>query len=120
GAFSYTNDASLLLPSNAWTGNYRVAARNTWSGYPGLYAVTAAQDNTMVTLGPSATGGNIKSGAGVAANGTGTITLNKGDVLQVLSNGNGLTNDPSDVTGTLVTASLPVQVIGGHECTDVP
>ena len=29
--FSYTNDASVLLPTNAWTGNYRVVSRNHWN-----------------------------------------------------------------------------------------
>ena len=90
GSFTYTNDASLLLPVNAWTGTYRVMSRNQWrftssTSYPGLYAVTASQDNTTVTLTPSATGGNVSAGAGVAANGTGTVTLNEGDVLQVMT-----------------------------------
>jgi hypothetical protein len=120
GANSFTNDASLLLPSNAWTGNYRVAARNSWQGYSGFYAVVASQNATVVTLTPSATGGSVKAGGGVAANGTGTITLNKGDVLEVLSGANGAQLDPSDLTGTLVTASKPVQVLGGHDCTFIP
>ena len=85
--FTYTNDASLLLPTNTWTGNYMVVARNDWSGYPGLYAVVAKEDDTQVTLLPSATGGSVTAGAGVAANGTGTVTLNEGDVLQVTSVG---------------------------------
>lgn len=85
---SYTNDASLLLPSNAWTGNYRVVARNTWlfvSGginYPGFYAVTALRDGTTVTLSPSVTGGAIIAGGGIASNGQGTVILNE-DLDQV-------------------------------------
>ncbi|MFH2009334.1 MAG: hypothetical protein ABI333_22275 [bacterium] len=120
GGFSYTNDAALLLPVNTWTGNYMVASRNVWSGYPGLYAVTASEDNTVVTLTPSATGGIVRAGAGVAANGTGSVTLNQGDVLQVLANAGGGAPDVSDPTGTLITADKPVQVIGGHECVDIP
>ena len=27
GCFSFSNDASLLLPSSAWTGNYRVTGQ---------------------------------------------------------------------------------------------
>jgi hypothetical protein len=124
-SFTYTNDASLLLPVNAWTGNYRVVSRNSWrftstTNYPGLYAVTASEDNTSVTLTPSATGGNVQAGAGVASNGTGTVTLNAGDVLQVFTNPSGGFPDASDLTGTLVTATKPVQVIGGHTCTNVP
>ena len=124
GYFSYTNDASLLEPVNAWTGNYMVASYGHWvyNGFsvPGLYAVTASQDGTSVTLGPSATGKIVQGGGGVSSTGTGTITLNKGDVLQVMTRAGGGSPDVSDLTGTTITASKPVQLIGGHDCTDVP
>jgi hypothetical protein len=95
-----------------------VAARNTWTdyGYPGFYAVVASEDATSVTLAPGPTGGVVLAGGGVPANGVATVTLNRGSVLQVLSGGT-LAND---VTGTIVTATKPIQVIGGHDCTDVP
>jgi hypothetical protein len=122
---SYSNDASLLLPTNAWTGNYRVAARNSWTyqgvqAYPGFYAVTALADNTTVTLSPSATGGSIIVGGGVPANGAGTVLMNEGDVLQVMSTVAFVNPDPNDVTGTLIAADRPVQVIGGSKCTFIP
>jgi len=78
--------------------------------------VTASQDNTKVTLSPSATGKLVQAGGGVAANGTGVVMLNSGDVLEVISQ----TAGNADVTGTLVTADKPVQVIGGHKCTNIP
>ncbi|MFZ6185686.1 IgGFc-binding protein [Nannocystis pusilla] len=114
-----TNDASLLLPVNTWTGNYLVAAWPTWTftpgtNYPGFYAVVANQDNTKVTLTPSTTGKIVQAGGGVAANGTGVVTLNADDVLQVMSGVGG------DLTGTIVSADKPVQVFGGQECTNVP
>ncbi|MBK8264515.1 MAG: IgGFc-binding protein [Nannocystis sp.] len=115
---THTNDASLLLPTNTWTGNYVVAAWPTWpfggNAVPGLYSVVARFDGTTVTLKPSGTGGIVKPGGGVAADGKGVISLNEGDVLQVLSNYNG------DVTGTIIAADKPVQVFGGHKCTNVP
>ncbi len=109
-----SNDASLLLPATAWTGNYVVAAWPHWLSYPGWYAVTAREDATTVVLAPSATGMKVQAGGGVTATGTGTVKLNRGDVLQVMTSAGG------DLTGTLVTADKPVQVLGGHECSDVP
>ncbi|MFH2004997.1 MAG: hypothetical protein ABI333_00290 [bacterium] len=116
GLYTYTNDAALLLPVNTWTGSYRVVSRWAWSGYPGLYAVTASEDNTTVVLTPSSTGGSVQAGFGVNANGTGTVVLHAGDVLQVMSS----SGSSVDLTGTLITADKPVQVIGGHVCTNIP
>lgn len=117
-AADVSNDASLLFPTNTWTGRYLVAA---WPSFyddkfhhPGLYAVVASHDDTAVTLVPSATGSTVQAGAGVAADGTGVVVLDRGDVLQVMSAQGG------DVTGTIVDADKPVQVFGGHKCTDLP
>jgi len=40
--------------------------------------------------------------------------MNEGDVLQVITASGG------ELTGSIVTADKPVQVMGGHECTQVP
>lgn len=111
-----SNDASLLLPVNAWTGDYVVASFPHFANnnYPGFYAVVARVDGTTVTLKPSATGNKVQAGGGVAADGTGQVMLNAGDVLQVASAAGG------DLTGTVVDADRPVQVIAGHKCTNVP
>jgi hypothetical protein len=123
GVFSFTNDASLLLPTHIWTGNYRVASRNHWningSFLPGFYAVVAKDDDTTVTVTPSSTGASVYAGAGIKANGTGEIKLNAGDVLEVFTKSTGQIPD-SDLTGTLVTADKPVSVFGGHKCVQVP
>ena len=111
-----SNDASLLLPVNAWTGDYLVASypHAAVNNYPGFYAVVARQDDTKVTLKPSATGGKVQAGGGVAADGTGEIVLMADDVLQVATAADG------DLTGTLIHADKPVQVFGGHKCSRVP
>jgi hypothetical protein len=128
GTYSYTNDASLLLPVNAMTGNYRVAGWGTWNAdvppldenidISGTIAIVGTAAGTTVTVTPPSSA--FQAGAGIAANG-GTVTLNAGDVLQIGTalNGSGgvYGTDPS---GTLVKASAPVEVFGGSDCTFIP
>jgi hypothetical protein len=121
GSFSYTNDASLLMPVNAWTGNYRVAARHHFYSTSGFLAVTAQAANTQVTITAPPGSHLVKAGiAGITTGDTGTVTMNDGDVIEIVTDGSYVANDPNDVTGTLVTATQPVQVIGGHQCVYVP
>jgi hypothetical protein len=56
----------------------------------------------------------VAAGAGVAADGTGEVTLGASDVLLVRSATGG------DLTGTIVLADKPVALIAGHPCTNVP
>ncbi len=114
---SYTNDASLLLPAPALTGDYTVL---TWASTPtdaALLAVTATQDNTVVQLIPQ---GQFAAGAGIDAAGKGSVTLGAGDVLEVLATHAAASGYGSDLSGTRVHASQPVQVIAGHSCANVP
>lgn len=121
GAYSYTNDASLLLPVNVWSGNYRVMARHHWAGTSGFLTVTASQDNTTVNVQKGPKSGIVKAGIpGIGTDGNGSVVLNRGDVFQLVTDGGGDLSDPNDVTGTLVTADKPVQALGGHQCTNVP
>ncbi len=140
--FSYTNDATILLPTPALTGNYLVLARQTFAqstfgiaSSPGFFAVVATEDGTTVDVTHSA---NIESGKGVDDAGPGTrasYRLDKGGVLEVVSKhatspcvnttkeGGGVYCDLGpdyDVTGTLVKADKPVAVFGGHSCSFVP
>jgi hypothetical protein len=126
GCFSYSNDASLLLPSTAMTGNYRVVGP---SGDASYFAVTATADNTTVRV-SLATGATILAGTGineVAPGGLGTYALNKGDVVEIFAkprtSPNPLlppTGPLPDFSGSLVTATSPVQVLTGSPCLTVP
>jgi hypothetical protein len=120
GCYSFTNDASLLLPSTAMTGNYRVTGHGGWTAATiGAYmAITATADNTTVSVHVSSTG-TISAGGGIpatAAGGTLSLTLNAGDVAELVGPG----TDAADLSGSLITASAPVQVITGLPCLDVP
>lgn len=125
--FSYSNDASLLLPSTAMTNNYRVMGQKGWSaqGFGPImgpsFAVTATQDGTVVTVKTSATS-QVLAGTGIpATNGVGTFTmsLNAGDVAEVV----GQIGDQNDFSGSLVTAqdgAHPIQLITSLPCIDQP
>lgn len=90
---SYTNDASLLIPTPVLGQDYYALARQTFGlssglvtpGTPGFFAVVGTEDNTTVTVTYNA---YVLAGNGVATQAPGstaTYTLNAGSVLQVMS-----------------------------------
>src|SRR5690606_5266608 len=84
GSFSYSNDASLLLPTNAWRGEYYAAAWQHLSGInPSQLAVTAWHDGTMVTVNARAATPAGNGAPAFAAGVPQTVTLNAGDVLEI-------------------------------------
>lgn len=124
GCFSFTNDASLLLPSTALTGNYRVTGMPRWLDtegetafeYPPYVAITGVVDGTMVSVKLSGTA-SVAGGGGVASAGPGqtvSFPVNAGEVVELVG------DKGADLSGSLVTASAPVQVIAGIACTNVP
>jgi hypothetical protein len=120
GCFSFSNDASLLLPATAMTGSYRVTGINGWTaeGVPSYFSVTATQDATQVTVKLSATG-QIAAGTGIAAtapNGLLSLTMDAGDVALLV----GAPGDTSDPSGSIVQADKPVQVLSGVSCRQIP
>lgn len=121
GSYSYTNDASLLLPTHVLTGNYMAITHQSWLRFGGQLAivgVSATPTTVRVNLRTS-----IRGGTGVSASGPGTVTytLHRGDVVQLISAGPSAgTCGPEDLTGTTVSASQPVAVFVGHDCTQMP
>jgi hypothetical protein len=123
--YSYSNDASLLLPSNVATGDYGILAWPSFAATPGFLAVVATADQTNVTVYPS---GRVQgvSGTGPALMVRGdsyTYALAKaGDVLEMFSD-TGDIHTPvytEDLSGTIVHADRPVVAYGGHGCTFIP
>ncbi len=124
GCFSFTNDASLLLPSTAMTGNYRVTGMKNWVDneseppfdYPPYIAITGVVDGTSVTVKLGAKG-SVSGGGGIPSATPGqsvTFDLGRGEVVELIADKNG------DLSGSLVTATAPVQVISGIACSNVP
>ena len=146
GYFTFSNDASLLLPAHILgtshvvvTQEHMVFAGNNSGGnvsrsLNGHVTIVATQDNTVVTVRSSAV---TRAGPGVAAFAKGeqrSITLNSYDVLQIASNSLGNNNviecapnpfgiagsscrQDNDLTGSVVTSDKPVAVFGGSSCT---
>jgi hypothetical protein len=118
GDFSYSNDASLLLPTNAWSKDFVVASWQAWNpGFagimPGVLAVTAATDGTAVTVKTRAATTGGQGAPSFVAGTPQTVMLNRGDVLQLMTSS-------GDLTGSFVNADKPIEVIGAHHCTQVP
>ncbi len=129
--FSYSNDASLLLPSTAMTSNYRVTSfkGRAPAGLPPLFSipgvasaltVTATAPSTQVTLTLSSTATVVATGSGggnipATASGKVNITLaNPGDVAMFVS------GEGKDFSGSLVQSDKPVQVISSIPCVNIP
>lgn len=122
GCLSFSNDASLLLPTTALTGSYRVAgAPGTTSG--AFLTITATADGTHVELeGVKAApilpfaGGDAGADAGLPT--SASFDLDAGDVVQLASLDDG--TNPGDFSGALVRATRPVQLVTGSRCLNYP
>jgi len=97
GCYSYSNDASLLLPTTALRTDYFVMAAPTlhidagggffsqWINLPGSTTITATQDGTKVTVQSTA---YVKAGNGIPSMSPGsqsTFDMNAGDVLLLVT-----------------------------------
>src|SRR5262249_43051287 len=93
GCYSFTNDASLLLPSTALTSNYRVTVIKDWPEVPegAFVAITGVMPSTQVTFYVAKTG-HVLAGNGIPdtpGGGMLTFTLNAGDVVELVGDGSG-------------------------------
>ncbi|NOZ00668.1 MAG: hypothetical protein GXP54_02105, partial [Deltaproteobacteria bacterium] len=113
----YSNDASLLLPTNVLGKVYRVMAWKqrdaSLTSYFTLAAVEEGQTEVQITVtAPIQAGPDLPA---LAAGASATVILDQFQTLHVKSN-----ESCSDLTGTLITASKKVAVMGGHECANIP
>lgn len=123
----FSNDASLLLPDPLLGTEYVVLSWPTSPlsaiqipGLPsppnqnGYFTVIAAYDNTRVTFQVTA---KVKASGSIPAMNPGethTLTLRRGDVLNVEADSDQLF-DKLDISGSRVTSDKPVAVFAGHE-----
>jgi hypothetical protein len=105
-----TTDAYLALPVDALGTDYAVMGYTEDFSFALLSQMTivATQDNTSITITPTATGGGFTAGV------PGNVVLNTGDVFQLRSG-----DQLSDYTGSRVVSDKPVSVYGGNDCTNI-
>ncbi|MFW5706342.1 MAG: hypothetical protein ACOC12_00345 [Bacteroidota bacterium] len=106
-----TTDAFLALPLDAIGNEYYVMAYTRDFSFSSLntqMTIVASENNTSVTITPTATGGGFTAGA------SGNIVLNQGETFNLKSNLNG-----ADYTGSYVVADKPISVYGGNDCTNI-
>ncbi|MBL9102554.1 MAG: IgGFc-binding protein [Myxococcales bacterium] len=136
---SDSNDASMLLPVKALGTDYIITSYPGWVkadappedleqftyGRPSYFNVIVTEDDTEISWTPRAK--TLGSGFGfdpkeVEAGATGTITLDRYEVLQVGAASVGLDTPfaKQDVSGTIVRANKPIAVMGATACARVP
>jgi len=115
GGPSAATSATLLLPTSAWDDNYvAVDAFRKSTAVPEAQpwiALVGQEDNTTVTINPSAA---IVGGGGVAAGAQGTpstYTLARGQILQF--------TQVAELGGSPIQTDKPVGLWGGETCLSV-
>jgi hypothetical protein len=116
--YTFTNDASLLLPTTALGTRYVALGAPEWQELPPGLAVIAAQDDTQVKV-TAPEGQRLSLGLDLDAT--------NGEVEAVLQAGEALYLDTpqredlfSDLTGAQIEASAPVAVFSTHLCSFIP
>ncbi len=133
----YTSDGSYIIPTIGWGTDYVVAAYGSLFEGSGSYvydlpstlAVVADQDNTIITITPSADCRQCTSGNDAGdANSTIVVypqgvpvqfQLNRGQSLQMMPV-KAQDCDFYDMTGTIIHANQPIGVSGGSVCPNIP
>jgi len=112
-----STDSYLAYPVKVLGTTYRAVGyhelQNGPEAFTSEFAIVGTQDHTVVTISLKAdTRGGRRAGE------TFSVSLNKGDTYLV--QGTPVVGRPSDLTGTLVTATGPISFFIGHTCAQVP
>ena len=121
GVKFYSNDASLLIPTTSVYTDYVVSAHSVRNSSFTTYTtvIGISEEETVITVKPSAAITAANGIPAIAANTEGTITLKKGQIAQIESKG-------SDLSGTRIYCDAaksdchPFVVFSGSDCTFIP
>ena len=114
---SYSNDASLLIPTSSVYTDYVVSAHTSGSV---TYAtvIGLSNEDTVITVKPTTAVTNSNGIPAIEANNEGTITLKKGQVAQIEASG--------DLSGSRISCDAkksdchPFAVFSGVDCANIP
>ncbi|HEX8620253.1 MAG TPA: IPTL-CTERM sorting domain-containing protein [Thermoanaerobaculia bacterium] len=101
-------DAYLALPVDAIGTNYMVMAWDVGLGVGTELTVVATQNDTNVTITPTASAGSRTAGVPFV------LTMQQGQTYTLYASGG------ADFTGSTIVSDKPVGVYGGHSCGNVP
>lgn len=119
--YSFSNDASLLIPSTALGRRYRALTTPTQGGFLGGIAIIGTEPDTQVIV--------TMPGKRIAADLTNTVrviddavqvTLQPHETLVLQGRNGPFPPRERDLSGALVQASAPVAVFAGHQCAQYP
>lgn len=120
----YSSDGYLAIPTKLWGTDYRAISYYDFKeirDWAGGFVVVAKEDSTEVTIDLKGVGENDGKTIGGRKINTGqpiTVTLNEGQTYMV--QGDGATRALFDMTGSHITSSKPVGLIGFHQRTTMP
>jgi hypothetical protein len=116
GCFSFTNDASLLLPLAALGTEHLLAGRTSESAAGSAFVAIVAHEATRVHVLSLASLAGSSSNLPLPARPASVpfdVDLAAGDVLQLVTH-------EGSLSGTEITSDRPVLVIAGNDCANVP
>lgn len=105
----YTYDATIVLPSTALGKDYIVQVFEN-ELFPKEFGIVATENNTQVTITP-----HSRTTKGRVKNAQFSVTLNKGETYQVMSD-----DGSSDFSSSRIESNYPIAVFAGHVCINVP
>jgi hypothetical protein len=114
---TFTNDASMLLPEHALTGNYVVASFPALIGpYPSYLTVVGIENNSTVNVEvrqATAAGGGVPA---LAANANTNLMMNRYSMLNLVVQ----QQQGGDISGSIITSDQKLHVMGAVECANIP
>ena len=135
--YSFSNDASLLIPTSALGESYRFVGVPNWyyldpldgsaTDVPATLAITASENQTTVRF-------SLPPNGAIQADTSNRLTIERGayvavldqqDTLILRTTGNapvpfGPVPRQPDLSGMFIESTAPISVISGHECTFYP